>query len=170
MSKTIRSFFLFIFSSSARKVYLEKDLSVVLQNFYDLGPIARFCLQYTEAEIKGYLVERKATIRSIGEPGKAKEIFGRLLDSANDLSLDATSHKICLIRRFERRNVDDPRIIVNPMSESVARALASQLEMLDEAEVLGLWRKFSRLPDARGMSGSIFEAYIHQQFRKPDQL
>jgi hypothetical protein len=137
----------------------------VLQNFYYLGPTARLCLQYGVADVDTYLKQRETTIQSI-QPITGKEIFSKLLNNASNLSLDIVSHKICLIRRIKRRNWDSTSAIVCPISEPVAKALASQFEKFDQDELLDMWRRFSRLPDARGMSGSIFEAYVQQQFRR----
>jgi len=61
------------------------------------------------------------------------------------------------------QSVDNPDFTTSPISEPVANTLVSRLEELSELELLEMWKKFSY---AGGMTGPIFEAYVHHKFRK----
>ena len=137
----------------------------MLQRYDSLGPTPRLCLKYSEKEIIQYLESRDDEIEKINDLNTMKHLFDRLVMDSRMLSFDTLSHKICLIRRLEQGNVDNPRFTVTPISDSVSNKLALQLEQLNTEELMEMWRKFSNFPHARGMLGSVFEAYVHQRFR-----
>lgn len=167
VSKSTRAFRLrhYMFLSSATKLYPSRDLSTVLRLYDELGPTPRLCLHFTDLEIQAFIKDRNAVVRSIEDFTSGKRLFDQLCTDAGSLKMDTMSHKICLIRRLSR-HVNTVDFTINPMSDSVAKALTCRLEELNEAELLRMWGKFSQYGDARGMTGSIFEAYVHQQFRK----
>ena len=75
------------------------------------------------------------------------------------------SHKISLIKRPDI-NVVSQEHIVNAMSKTMAKRCASRLMELDDDMVLKVWKVFSKHEDARGMMGSLFESYLHKNFRQ----
>jgi hypothetical protein len=138
----------------------------VLQKYDTLGPTARLCLQWSESEVSEYLLERNASIMNMNNLKTVNAVFEKLLSDGLSLSLDSLSHKICLIRRSEQKNVKNPHFTTTPISDSVTGMLALRLEKLSEDELLEMWDKFSNFPDARGMLGSVFEAFVHRKYRK----
>jgi hypothetical protein len=52
------------------------------------------------------------------------------------------------------------------MSKHAVETLLLHRKDLDDAQLLELWRKFSKFPEAGGMAGSVFEVYVHRQFRQ----
>jgi hypothetical protein len=128
---------------------------------YDhLGPTARFCLELTPEEVTAHLSDRDTSINNTGP-----DLFRRLFSNATKMSLDAFSHKICLIRRA-RKSVRDPgRLITSLICPPVEQQVVQILEQFGENQLLELWTTFSKFGDARGMTGSIFEAYVHRRFR-----
>lgn len=80
------------------------------------------------------------------------------------LTLSQSSHKICLIQRPDVDTVSCKHELVI-MSKDIANRCAARLRQLSDDEVLHVWNLFSKHADARGMTGLIFEAYVHRNFR-----
>jgi len=138
----------------------------VLQIYENLGPTARLCFYYSDDELADFRRSRDSEINKTSDLSSTRSLFQQLLEQGDQLSMDSLSHKICLIRRSVQRDVHNPNFTVSPISESVANMLISRLENLSESDLLGMWRQFSVFGDARGMTGLVFEAYVHQRFRR----
>lgn len=136
-----------------------------LARYRSIAPTARVCIEYDEEAVTEYLRQRNSVIQDLDNLASVKSLFDRLVTRATVLSLDPISQKICLIRRLKQGEVGN-NFTVSPISDLVSNMLALHVETLTEHELLEMWKKFSNFPDARGMLGSVFEAYTHKRFRK----
>ena len=128
---------------------------------YDhLGPTARFCLELTPKEVRDHLSDRDTSITNTGP-----DLIRWLFSNGTKMSLDAFSHKICLIRRTQRSVWDAGHFTTSLICPPVEQQVVQILEQFGENQLLEMWTTFSKFGDARGMTGSIFEAFVHRHFR-----
>ena len=143
------------------------------QRYYELGPTARICLEFSDEDIVEFKSRRRDAINKTLDLAKLlsdviDDAWGSVPNSALNSYVDpmgSFSHKICLIRRSVVNQVSSPRV-VHPMSASAIQEILLELQNRDEQGILILWRIFSKLPDAQGMVGMVFEAFLHQIFRQ----
>jgi hypothetical protein len=81
----------------------------------------------------------------------------RLFEDAASLTMDAVSHKICLLSRENQDDVHS-RAVVAPITPSIQTRLANQFRVLEQAERIRLYRHFAKVPDSRATAGIFFEA------------
>lgn len=137
-----------------------QGLDYVLQRYNSLGPTARFCFELTPDEVARHISDRDMAINSTGP-----DLLKKLFSSSSRLSLDTFSHKICLIRRMRGSALGDGRITTDLISVAVEQQVVQRLEEFSDDQLLDMWTNFSKFGDARGMTGLIFEVFIHRRFR-----
>lgn len=89
----------------------------------------------------------------------------KLFKDAGSLSMNAVSHKICLVRR-EKRGDMHSRAVVAPITPSIQSRLANQFRNIKRDEKVRLYEYFARDPDARGTAGIFFEAIAQQDLQE----
>jgi hypothetical protein len=172
-----------------RRAYLFRGLNIFSKDetglkeaedrFYADGPTPRICLEYSSRNMSDFRFQRNEAIRAI--PNVRELLVGVTASALNLLKSDeapsspnllkpglgpkpamSNSHKLCLVRRS---NADDvfSAVEVSPMSKRVILDILSNIKERKAHAVLDLWRTFSGQNTA-GMSGVIFEAYMHLQF------
>ncbi|KAM6492524.1 hypothetical protein JOM56_012248 [Amanita muscaria] len=128
---------------------------------YDsLGPTARFCFDLTSDEIARHNSDRYRAIEKTN-PDLLKKLF---LDSFG-MSFGALSQKICLVRRMRGSALGDGRVTTDLISVEVEQQVVQKLERFSDDQLLDMWTTFSKFGDARGMTGPIFEVFVHRRFR-----
>jgi hypothetical protein len=81
----------------------------------------------------------------------------QLIEDSSSLTMDATSHKLCLIHRLVREDVYS-RPMVSPITSSVQSRLANRFRTLERKEQIRLYKLFSKVLDSRATAGIFFEA------------
>jgi len=143
----------------ARVLYPDQSDDEVIETFGNAGPSARLCLQFTSAELEDFYENRRGTISMITVPE-----FERLIWDGKGLMMYDVSHKITTVRR---ESADEMRThVVEPVSERVRCQLRRRFQEWAETERIGLLKRFSRIPGARGMTGVLFEAHFQDHFAK----
>jgi hypothetical protein len=125
----------------------------ILDIFNRLGPTPRLCFDILSRP--RCIVQYEKRLNGVISELTADRLW-KLINDARDLSMDAVSHKVCLIRREEV----DPFSpwVVHPTSDWILWRLANQFRNIERTEQIRLYEKFSRVPDSRRMAGVIFEA------------
>ena len=90
----------------------------------------------------------------------------KLFSDSSRLSLDTSSHKICLIRRMRGSVLGDGRFTTEFISAAVRQKVVQRLEEFGDEQLLDIWTIFSKFGEARGMTGLIFEALVHRRFKR----
>jgi hypothetical protein len=142
-------------------LYSDQSLDNVLKKYDSLGPTARFCFELTTDEIARHTSDRHRAIENTS-PDRLKQLFSNSLG----LSFDALSHKICLIQRMRGSALGDGSITTDFISVEVEQQVVQWLEKFSDDQLLDMWTNFSKFGDARVMTGSIFEVFVHRLFRK----
>jgi hypothetical protein len=145
---------------SANILPSHQGLDDVLQRYDSLGPTARFCFKLTSDEVAVHISNRDSDIG-----GTTPDLLKKLFSNGAQLSLDTFSHKICLIRRMRRSTLGDGRLTTDLISVTVKQQVQKRLQEYSEDQLLDLWTNFSNFANGRGMTGSIFEAFVHRCFR-----
>ncbi|KAH9953866.1 hypothetical protein BGW80DRAFT_1439868 [Lactifluus volemus] len=145
---------------AAKNLSLSNGIDDALQRYDLLGPTARFCLEMTPDEVATYIADRDASIAST-----CLDRFREHFSNGVEMSYDTFLHKICLIRRPRGSRLGFGGFTIELISAAVEQQVVQRLEKFSGGQLLDMWAKFSRLGNARGMTGSIFEAFIHRQFR-----
>jgi hypothetical protein len=57
------------------------------------------------------------------------------------------------------------RITTDLISFAVEQQVVQRLKEFSDDQLLDMWTNFSKFGDAQGMTGSIFEAFVHRRFR-----
>jgi len=141
-------------------LHSNQGLDRVLQRYDSLGPTARFCFELTPDEVACHISDRDSAIDST-----SPDLLKKLFSSSSRLSLDTFSNKICLIRRMRGSALGDGRVTTDLISVAVEQQVVQKLEEFSDDQLLDMWTNFSKFGDARGMTGSIFEVFIHRRFR-----
>ncbi|KAM6503293.1 hypothetical protein JOM56_000236 [Amanita muscaria] len=102
--------------------------------FDELGPVARLCLDKEPNELARYRIELQEAITNI-----TADNIKKLVNAASGLTMDAVSHKICLLSRQKRRDVYS-RTIVAPITDSIKSRLLNQFRRLQRAEQVRLYQ------------------------------
>jgi hypothetical protein len=88
-----------------------------------------------------------------------------LFKDAGSLSMDAVSHRICLVRREKREDIHS-RAVVAPITPSILSRLANQFRNITRDEKVRLYEYFARVPNARGTAGIFFEAIVQRDLQE----
>jgi hypothetical protein len=150
-----------LFQHSTKNIYLNKHIDEVLQRYDRLGPTARFCLEMTSNQVANHIADREKSITKTS-PDLLKDHFS----SGAATSYNTFSHKICLIRRFRGSALGYGRFTIELISGEVQQQVGERLRAFNDDQLLDMWTWFSKFGDARGMTGSIFEAFVHRHFRR----
>ena len=142
-------------------LYSNQKLHDVLKRYDSLGPTARFCFDLTSDEIARHTSDRHRAIQKTS-PDHLQQLFS---DSSR-MSFWALSHKICLVRRMRGSALGDGRVTTDFISVEVEQQVVQKLEKYGDDQLLDMWTNFSKFEsDARGMTGPIFEVFVHRRFR-----
>ena len=150
-----------LFQHSTKNIHSNKQIDEVLERYDRLGPTARFCLEMTSDQVANHIADRDKSI-SRTSPDLFKDHF---LNSA-EMSYNTFSHKICLIRRLRGSRLGFGRFTIELISGEVQQQVVERLATFNDDQLLDMWTLFSKFGDARGMTGSIFEALVHRRFRR----
>jgi len=87
-----------------------------------------------------------------------------LVDASEDLTMDAVSHKLCLIKRADLNDLIS-EVHVAPITDYIESKLALYMRNLEREDQVRLYKTLAATPSGRGMSGHIFEAYCLHKFQ-----
>ena len=146
-----------LFQHSTKNIYLDKQIDEVLERYDRLGPTARFCFEMTSDQLANHISDREKSI--------AKTSPDHFSNGA-EMSYNTFSHKICLIRRLRASPLGYGRFTVELISGEVQQQVVERLAAFNDDQLLDMWTRFSKFGDARGMTGPIFEAFVHRRFRR----
>ena len=94
----------------------------------------------------------------------------KLFQDSRSLSMDAISHKICLISRKDKENVFSGLSPISPITSSIKSRLANHFRTLERQEQIRLYQHFSKVPDSRAMAGIFFEAAARRHIQDGVEL
>ena len=142
------------------------DEHIRINEIFDaFGPIPRLCIEYRSDEsIDEYEDDLQRAILNV-----TASQLEQLLKDATSLTMDAVSHKICLLSR-ERRDDVHSRPVVAPITPSIQSRLANQLRNLEQGEKIRLYKNFARVSDSRATAGVVFEAIVQCYFQEEINL
>jgi hypothetical protein len=130
----------------------DPDFDLINEIFDELGPIPRLCIEYGEDELEGYREDLNNALGNISIDNLEKL-------AAAGMEMDVTSHKVCLIRRFDSTGLRfSKKVKVSPITPYVASRIAFQLKNAQRDELIRLYKKFIHDPSTRKMAGDIFKA------------
>ena len=149
-----------LFYHSSKLLSPSNKIDDVLQRYDRLGPTAHFCLEIMHDQVETLITDRDTAIAATG-PDLLKS---HLLNGVK-MSYDTFSDKICLVRRTRGSPLGHGKYTASLISADVEQKVVQCLERFSDDQLLDMWSSFSNFGDARGMTGSIFEAFIHRRFR-----
>ena len=124
--------------------------------FNELGPTPRLCIDYLcspgQIELEQYRQDVQQAILNI-----TTSDLQRLLQDSRSLTMNAVSHKLCLISRQDGENAYSGPI-VSPITSSIKSRLANRFRTLERGEQIRLYKYLSKVPGSRAMAGIFFEA------------
>jgi hypothetical protein len=144
------------------------DFDHINNVFDELGPIPLLCFDYGVKALSSYRralskVLSKLTIKKLEDLVDAATSLEMDASGAKNLAMDTISHKICLIRRLNPTDLD-AEVEVLPITAIVGSRIAFQLRNTERSEQIRLYKQLTALPEAKRMSGNVFEAYCQQRF------
>jgi len=144
------------------------DFDHINNVFDELGPIPRLCLDYSVEALSSYRRSlskalSKLTIEKLEDLVGATTCLEMDPNGAKNLAMDTIFHKICLIRRLNPADLDD-EVEVLPITAIVGSRIAFQLRNTERSEQIRLYKQLTALPEAKRLSGNVFEAYCQQRF------
>ena len=146
---------------SANTLHPSQPLHDVLQRYNSLGPTACFCFELTCDEVIIHISDLDRIIYKTS-PDDLKNIF----KDSSWLSLDTLSHKICLVRHMQGSALGNRGFTTEFISATVREKVEQRLEHFSDEQLLDIWNMFLRFGEAQGMTGSIFEVWVHWQFKR----
>jgi hypothetical protein len=134
--------------------------------FTQLGPTPRLCIDYLcdDYAMKQYEEDVRLAISDL----TTFELI-KLFRDPRSLSMDAISHKICLLSRKDRENVYSLST-VSPITSSITSRLANHFRTLDRQEQIRLYEIFFKVPDPRVVAGVFFEAAAQRRIQDGVEL
>jgi len=144
------------------------DFDHINNVFDELGPIPRLCLDYSVEALSSYRRSlskalSKLTVEKLEDLVGAATCLEMDPNGAKNLAMDTIFHKICLIRRLNPADLDD-EVEVLPITAIVGSRIAFQLRNTERSEQIRLYKQLTALPEAKRLSGNVFEAYCQQRF------
>ncbi|KAL5480201.1 hypothetical protein ACEPAI_1471 [Sanghuangporus weigelae] len=145
------------------------DMQEVRRRFEHYGPTAHICITNGSEEMKRHEYQCQYAINDIQDMAAVLDVTIR---DARDLTTKPalTSpapfwYKICLVRRLEldRISFEHDMLII---SDFIANLCALRLQQLEDDQALKVWRLFSTHGKGKEVTGAIFKAYVHANFRK----
>jgi hypothetical protein len=131
--------------------------------FNELGPTPRLCIDYLCSPGQIELEQHRQDVQEAISNLTISDLQ-RLLQDSRSLTMNAVSHKLCLISRQDRENVYS-RPIVSPITSSIKSRLANRFRTLERGEQIRLYKYLSKVPGSRAMAGIFFEAAAQGCFR-----
>ena len=137
---------------------------IINDTFDRFGPIPSICLEtasspYTlsvyETEVNGALNRVTVSLQSLLE----------LMTNVNDLTMDAVSHKLCLVKREEINNIAS-KFLISPITKYIQSRLANCIRIYNIHQQVELFRLFFSYPSSRALAGTMFENICHMRFQK----
>lgn len=139
------------------------DCKSVTCVFNELGPTPRLCIEYLDAGlIDQYRQDLEETISNLTT--SQLETLCRDFRSLSR-SVDKFSHKICLLTRHDRENVNS-KVIVSPITSFIESELRKHFRTLEDDELIRLYDLFSKVPELRRMGGVFFEIIAQRRFQE----
>ena len=132
-----------------------EDIARVNEIFDQLGPTPRICIELLS--VQQDLLQYEKDLQSAILAVTANQL-DRLFKDAASLTMDALSHKICLLSR-EKRDIHSLAVLA-PITPSIQSRLANQLRNLEQGEKIRLYKNYARVPDSRATAGVVFEAIV----------
>lgn len=131
--------------------------------FNELGPTPRLCIEYLDAGlIDQYRQGLEEAISNLTT--SQLETLYRDFRSLSG-SVDKIFHKICLLTRHDRENVNS-KVIVSPITSFVELELKKHFRTLEDDELIRLYDFFSKVPESRRMGGVFFEIIAQRRFQE----
>jgi hypothetical protein len=131
--------------------------------FNELGPTPRLCIEYLDAGlIDQYRQDLEEAISNLTT--SQLETMYRDFRSLSG-SVDKISHKICLLTRHDRENVNS-KVIVSPITSFIESELRKHFRTLEDDELLRLYDLFSKVPESRRMGGVFFQIIAQRRFQE----
>ena len=124
--------------------------------FNELGPTPLLCIDYLCSHDQIKLEKYRQDVQEAVSNLTTSELQ-RLLQDSRSLTMNAVSHKICLISRQDRENVYS-RAIVSPITSSIKLRLANRFRTLERGEQIRLYKYLSKVPGSTATAGIFFEA------------
>jgi hypothetical protein len=149
-----------LFHHSTKNIYLTKRIDDALQSYDRLGPTARFCFEMTPDQVANHISDREKSIAKTS-PSLFKDHFS----NGAEMSYNTFLHKICLIRRLQGSQLGYGRFTTELITGEVQQQVVQRLAEFNIDQLLDIWTHFSKFGDAQGVTGSIFEAFVHRHFR-----
>jgi len=138
------------------KITPAESLTTINEIFDELGPTPRLCF----GDENSLLWHRKGLDKALR--GLTLSYLEAVGSFAEDLSLDAVSHKMYMLKRSSPdaavNSLDPDIMIITPF---VASKIAARMRALQRHELVNLFNCYVGLPSTRRMSGVVFEAYCH---------
>ena len=130
--------------------------------FDQFSPTPRVCLNYQQHpdELEAYKKDVTMAIMATN----LSNIEG-LFRVAKSLRMDASSHKICLVRRAQEDDVGS-HPVVTVITPTVQSRLAMKFRDLQQDEMVRHYQRFARVPDSRHVAGVLFEAFAQRKLQK----
>jgi hypothetical protein len=135
---------------------------IIDKTYHQFGPTPRLCfetaadnekMEMYEGEVRGALDE--LTLESLR----------KFVDDARNLRMDATSHKLCLVRRRKKHDIKSVAHVL-PITDHIRSELSLSLRNADILQLIQTYQKFFPITSARGMCGTVFENICHHYFKE----
>src|SRR5258708_7980290 len=144
----------FQWTFSANLTILNISENHIDETFDLLGPIPRLCIDFVPQQLEEYKREIKKQLSDM-----TVEKIWKLVKDASMLSMDAFSHKICLLSREQRDDVYS-KAVVAPITPSIQSRLSTCFRNLHQDEQIRLFKYFQRVPESRKVAGIFYEAIV----------
>jgi len=139
--------------------FTSDDINEILDQ---LSPTPRVCLDYQHYE--GELEAYKRDVTTVIEAATIDAIKD-LFTYAGSLRMDASSHKICLVRRAHEDEIGS-HPVATVITPAIQSRLAMKLRGLQQDEMIRLYQQFASVPDSRRVAGVLFEAFAQRKLQK----
>jgi len=124
-----------------------------------LGPVPRLCIDFSSHELEEYKDDLNMALKSI-----TVDEIEKMIKDTSSLTMDAVSHKICLLSRVERDDIHS-RAAVAPITLSIQSKLAARFRNLHRNEQIRLYKYFERVPESKKVAGVFYEAIVQSYFQ-----
>jgi hypothetical protein len=142
------------------------DIKNINEIFDELGPIPRLCLDHDIEELSKYKASLSKELSDLTIK-KLEDLVGaaRNMEMSASGASDTISHKICLVRRLNPSSLNFSfQTEVLPVTPTVGSRIAFHLRNAKRTEQIRLYKQLTSLPEAKKLSGNLFEAYCQQLF------
>jgi hypothetical protein len=135
---------------------------VINDTFDRFGPTPMICIDAASVpdDLLAYEVEVNDALNQVN--------LERLLEftrNARNLTMDKTSHKLCLIRRTDIKKVRS-NILISPITEHIQSEIANLIHVYSLERQVDTFQLLYFNDFYRVMSGGVFESIFHLRFRR----